>query len=197
MKSHMFQRAKELAKRIKPWAAVALALGLALVSYYAVRGVQFLNYGADQEVLAADVSRLSHIVGRTTTDVELLQADLETSQQKLEATCAAYSCQHPDHLVALVADTARDAGVSLDGVKVAGTVMETVGDVQYELQPLDLWVGGSLTEVFSFLDLLNQRAPTAKITELNLGGLQEEPAAQIQVVFYLSPQYVTGEEAKQ
>lgn len=186
-----------LAKRIKPWAVVMLALALPLLSYYGVRGHQFLTYRAAEQRLSAQISQLSQVLGKDTPDPESLEAELEEARLKLEEASDQYDCEHRDHLVALVADAASDAGVHLSAVKVTKPLKKSDGEIRYDLQPLEISVSGSLADIFSFLNLLHLRAPTIEITEVSLDGLDDKPVAQILTAFYLQPQWATDKGSKQ
>lgn len=183
---------------IKSWVIVALALVLVLLGYCGVLGVRFLNYGADAQTLAAEADKLSRIVDKPAPTVMSLEADRDASQQKLDSIRDLYQCEERDELTALIVDTADDAGVNLDQIMTAGDRMKSVGDISYQPQSLSLSVSGSLTEVFSFLDLLHERAPTVELVQVGFSSSEDMPEeANIQLLFYLSPEYVAEEENKQ
>lgn len=183
---------------IKSWVIVALALVLVLLGCCGVLGVRFLNYGADAQTLAAEADKLSRIVDKPAPTVMSLEADRDASQQKLDSIRDLYQCEERDELTALIVDTADDAGVNLDQIMTAGDRMKSVGDISYQPQSLSLSVSGSLTEVFSFLDLLHERAPTVELVQVGFSSSEDMPEeANIQLLFYLSPEYVAEEENKQ
>lgn len=183
---------------IKSWVIVALALVLVLLGCYGVLGVRFLNYRADAQTLAAEADKLSRIVDKPAPTVMSLEADRDASQQKLDSIRDLYQCEERDELTALIVDTADDAGVNLDQIMTAGDRMKSVGDISYQPQSLSLSVSGSLTEVFSFLDLLHERAPTVELVQVGFSSSEDMPEeANIQLLFYLSPEYVAEEENKQ
>lgn len=183
---------------IKSWVIVALALVLVLLGCCGVLGVRFLNYGADAQTLAAEADKLSRIVDSPAPTIMSLEADRDASQQKLDSIRDLYQCEERDELTALIVDTADDAGVNLDQIMTAGDRMKSVGDISYQPQSLSLSVSGSLTEVFSFLDLLHERAPTVELVQVGFSSSEDMPEeANIQLLFYLSPEYVAEEENKQ
>lgn len=187
---------RKRARQVKPWTALALVLGMALLGYYAFLGFRLLNYGSQEQALGAEMKRLSQSQRPPPNDVELLRMGLAAAEKALTETSALYAAQQPDQLVRLIVDTALDAGLELGQVAVGETATERIGDVRYAVQPLDLWISGNLTQVVSFLDILQRRAPTADIVKVGLRGLQDKPVADIKVVFYHSPVYIAGKETK-
>jgi len=182
---------------IKPWTIVAVALVVALLGYFGITGTRLLSYGADTQALAAEANKLSRIVDKPAPDVESFEADRDTAKQKLDNIRDLYQCEELDDLTALIVNTAGDAGVNLGRVGASGGRMKSVGDISYQPHYLDISVTGSLKEVFSFLDLLHERAPTVELVQVGLKTLEDVPKASIQLLFYLSPEYVAKEDNKQ
>lgn len=190
-------RMSKRALRIKPWVAAALVLGLALLGYYGVLGVRFLNYRSHEQTQTAETTMLSRSLRRATAkDVEPLRVQLAAAQQEQEQASALYARDEPEQMVRLVVDLARDAGVELGHISVGTPAKGMVSNVSYSVQPLEFLVSGDLTHVISFFSKLHQRAPNANIVKVGFSGLQEKPVANVQISLYESPEFVVQKDAK-
>lgn len=181
-------------RRLKPWVAVALLLALGLLGFYAVLGVRFWKVHTEEQRLLAEVNRVAETPRQPAAELALVRADLETAKPKLEATRAVFQSEDRDDLVTLVVHTAREAKVNLAWVGVGERGARSESEIRYGIQPLDIRLNGSLPEIFTFLRLLHERAPTVEVAKVELASLQEGPAAMLQLFFYLSPEYAPKEK---
>ena len=174
--------------RVKPWVAVAALLAIALLGYYSILGMRYLNASGEVASLNSEIQLLSRRLGPASPDMEALKAEQESLGQQLEGLRDLYSYQEADDLVAIISDTARETAVALGLVAVADSHLETEGEIQYRIQPMTATIQGKAVDIYWFLSLLQQKVPVASVIGIGFSGLEGLPTAQIQLLFYLSPE---------
>ncbi|MEE9247649.1 MAG: hypothetical protein V3U79_03015 [Dehalococcoidia bacterium] len=174
--------------RVKPWVAVAALLAIALLGYYAILGMRYMDASGEVTSLNSQIQLLSRRMGPTPPDIEPLKAELESQGQRLEVLRDLFAYQEADHLVGILADTAQETAVALGQVSVGSIRLEIQEEIKYRIQPMTATVQGESVDIYRFLSLLQQTVPVVSVSSINISGLEGFPSAQVQLLFYLSPE---------
>ncbi len=174
--------------RVKPWVAVAALLAIALLGYYSIMGMNYLNASGEVASLNSEIQLLSRRLGPTPPDMEALKAEQESLGQQLEGLRDLFGSREGDDLVAILSDTAQETAVALGQVAVGDSRPETQGEIQYRIQPMTATIEGEAVDIYRFLSLLQQKVPVASVKGIDISGLDGLASAQVQLLFYLSPE---------
>ena len=173
--------------RVRPWIAVVVLLGVVLMGYYSILGMRYLGSSDDVASLNNEIRQLATRLGRTLPDEELLRAEQESQEQRLEAVRRIFSNPGSDQLVAILSATAQEAGVELQRISVAEGRGEIQGTVRYWFLPMDITLQGEALDIYRFLSLLQQKVPTTQVAGIGMSNLGASPSAQVDLLFHLSP----------
>ncbi len=184
---------RENLARVKPWVAVAVLLAIALLGYYAVLGTRYFNASEQVASMNGEIRQLTAKLREPPLDEEALKAERESQKQQLEAMRSLFSHPKSDDLVGILSATAQETSVTLAKVAVADWRWELQGEIGYWTQPMTAMLHGETVDIYRFLSLLQQKVPVARVTSVNMSGLEAVPSAQVQVLFYLSPEATSGE----
>ncbi len=188
MNSSLRDAVKQLAK-VKPWIALAIVLGLALLGYYGLLGMKYMGASEEVSALESEIRTVSTALRRPAPDAEALQAELDLQEKRLSAVRGLSSNLHSDDLVGILAATARETDVFLSRINVGEAATEVLDGLQYQTQPMSLTLAGEDTrDIFQFLTAVQQKVPLTRVPTINLTSADTERAAQVQIVFFLSPQ---------
>ena len=174
--------------RVKPWVAVAALLAIALLGYYSILVMNYLNASEEVASLNSEIQLLSRRLGPRPPDMEALKAEQESLGQQLEGLRDLFGYREVDHLVAILSDTAQETAVALGKVAMGDSRPETQGEIQYQIQPITATVQGEAVDIYRFLSLLQRKVPVASVLGISISGLQGLASAQVQFLFYLSPE---------
>jgi hypothetical protein len=184
--------------RIKPWAAVALALGLGLVAYYGYEGVRYWQAAERAEALQMQRVVLDRTLDEKLRPGEVLTAELELERTEMERLELVFHHPQTDELIGTVTDVARRSKVVLSSVSAGESSTVTEEGVRYQLQPMSIILEGENQDVYRFFASLRQALPVLHVVNVRLTGGGILPAqVNAQLSFYLSPQVLTDEEIKQ
>ena len=174
--------------RVKPWVGVAVLLAVALLGYYSVLGMRYLDASERVASLNSEIRQLTASLGKPLPDEEALRAERESQEQRLKTVRSLFNYPESDDLVGVFSATAREAAVALGQVTVGDRRLEPLGEIHYWTQPMVATLQGETVDIFMFLSLLQQKVPMAQVVSISMSGLEGLPSAQVQLVFYLSPQ---------
>jgi len=188
MNSSLRDVIKQLAK-VKPWIALAAVLGLALLGYYGWLGMKYMGASEEVSTLESEIRTVSAALRRPAPDAETLQAELDLQDKRLSAVRSLSSNLHSDDLVGILAATARETDVFLSRIGVGDGATEQLDGVQYQTQPMSLTLAGEGTrDIFQFLTSVQRKVPLTSVPKIDITSSDEERAAQVLIVFFLSPQ---------
>ena len=188
MNSSLRDVVKQLAK-VKPWIALAVVLGLALLGYYGLLGMKYMGASEEVSALESEIRTVSAKLRRPEPDAEALQAELDLQEKRLSAVRGLSSNLHSDDLVGILAATARETDVFLSRIGVGDSSTELLDGLQYQTQPMSLTLAGEeARDIFQFLTSVQQKVPLTRVPTINITSSDAERAAQVQIVFFLSPQ---------
>jgi hypothetical protein len=188
MSSSLRDIGNRLAK-VKPWIAFAMVLGLGLLGYYGFLGIKYLGASEEVSALESEIRTVSATLRRPSPDAEALQGELDLQEKRLSAVRSLSSNLHSDDLVGILAATARETDVFLSRIGVGDGATELLDGVQYQTRPMSLSLTGEETrDIFQFLTSVQQKVPLTSVPAINITSSDAERAAQVQIVFFLSPQ---------
>ncbi len=188
MNSSLRDIVKQLTK-VKPWIALATVLGLGLLGYYGWLGMRYMGASEEVSTLESEIRTVSAALRRPAPDAEALQGELDLQDKRLSAVRGLSSNLHSDDLVGILAATARETDVFLSRIGVGDGGTEQLDGVQYHTQPMSLTLAAEDTRgIFQFLTSVQQKVPLTSVPTINITSSDEERAAQVLIVFFLSPQ---------
>ena len=116
-------------------------------------------------------------------------------QRTIEELNSLFSHRSAESLMTFVDATAVEAAVDLTAINPSPPQLEVLGELQYQVQRIDISVGGATTDLLRFLSLLHENIPVVSVSDLKISGLNGSPQAQMKLLFYLSPAPIEVEEA--
>ncbi len=173
--------------RIRPWAAIAMTLAIALSSYYLLLGYRYWQAAGQTPELSGRVQNLVRSirsVGPSETDLE---AELVRHTEVLEGLEGMFVYDETDALLAIISKATRDSGIVLMAAGVEEATNFTLDGVVYSSNPFTLTVTGNMKDIFSFMSMLHQRVPVVEYTGMKTADLDTTPTAQIRLRFVTSP----------
>ena len=179
--------------RVKPWVAVAVLLGVALVGYSSVLGMRYLNASDEVALLNTQSLQLSVKLRQKPPDVEALEANQESQEQRLDAVRRLFGPLETRDLLDIVFATAQKSGVSLERLGVGQLKAETRDEVRFRIQPISATLKGQTLDIYGFVALLQEKLPVVSVVSLNMSGLEASTTAQVQLLFFISAE-ATPEE---
>ncbi len=84
MKSSFGDIGKQLAK-IKPWVGVAVVIGVALLGYYGLLGMNYLKASAEVSTLEEEIRAASASLRVPVPDIEALEKERDLQEDRLSA----------------------------------------------------------------------------------------------------------------
>ena len=93
-----------------------------------------------------------------------------------------------------VASTAQESGVALISSSVGDVQTDTLGDMVYQVRPVGITLDGDVINLYRFLTRLQQEIPVVAASKVRLSNLDTSPSAQVQLLFFLSPEPFVEEE---
>ena len=182
---------RQVLSRIKPWAGVAVVLAVVLLVFYLVQGWRYWHASADSYSLYQETQKseekialMSESSEGATVELKGQQADRQRSLEELRDS---FSYRTTGSLMATVASVASATSVELTSMSPDFPRTEVLGELQYQVQILAISVRGETPDLYSFLASLHQQVPVVIASDINIGGFDGRPQAQLQLHFYLSP----------
>lgn len=112
---------------------------------------------------------------------------LEAGGLQLKALNGVFQYSSTDELLKIVADTALETGMTLISISSGESQIENVGPMDYQVGRVGLNLRGGPVDFSKFLALLRETVPVATATDIRFSKLDEDPSAQVTLLFFLSP----------
>ena len=168
---------------------MASVLGLALLGYYGLLGMKYMGASEEVSTLESEIRTVSAKLRVPAPDAEALQTELDLQEKRLSAVRGLSSNLHSDDLVGILAATARETDVFLSRIGVGESSTELLDGLLYQTRPMSLTLASEETrDMFQFLTSVQQKVPLTSVPTINITSSDAERAAQVQIVFFLSPQ---------
>ncbi len=174
--------------RIKPWIVVAAILGFVLLGYYLFQGVRYWQAWDQASSLRDEVTKLQTTLNSTPSTDSALPEDLAAQQRRLGELKDLFTYIATDDLMGIVSETARASSVQVLSLAVGDEEEEILGDLTYQVLPMTLNISGATDNFIRFLSLLHQKVPVIVASRIRLSNLDSGPAANVQLLFHLSPE---------
>ena len=171
---------------VNPWTAAMLLLAAGVLGYYAVLGARYWSASQRVEALTGQVQQLTAAQKRTALPATHVVST--SPERRLEELRGLFAYSSTDDMIAIVSSTARETGVSLVSVSVGEAQPKPQGNVKYQAPPLSLRLQGGTDAIYRFLARLQEVASSVTVTDIRLTSLDGLPLAQVQMLFYLSPE---------
>ena len=178
---------KQLAK-VKPWVGVAVVIGVALLGYYGLLGMNYLKASAEVSTLEEEIRTASASLRVPEPDIEALENERDLQEDRLGAVRGLSTNLHSDDLVGILVATASETDVYLSRVGVGEVKSDELDEVRYDTQSMSLAIQGEITDMFQFLTSVQRKVPLTSVPTLNITSADEDSSAQVDMVFYMSPQ---------
>lgn len=177
-------------RAIGPWRSLALVVALGLVTYNALLGVRW--WGAERQVasLAIQVRQGLATTPSHTPSAEDRTRELAERERLWQEARQPFLLSAPEDLAQRLVATAQETGASLTSIALGDPQSKSVEGIQYTAQPVTLGLRGEPASLSGFLSRLGVHIPSAAVVAVSLSDLAHSPAAQVQLLVYLSPQPV-------
>ena len=180
--------------KMKPWVAVAAALALVLVMYFAYLATQYQRFSDEESALNRQTSSLQKAEQAEPSQEDALAEALEPLELRLEELRDWFTFQDVDELVLKLDVASREANVHLQTVAVGDVYQQNIGATQYEVQPINIELRAGTDDARRFLSVVHREMPMADLSSISIKGIEGEPRISIALVFYGSPQVILKEE---
>ena len=180
--------------KMKPWVAVAAALALVLVVYFAYLATQYQRFSDEESALNRQTSSLQKAEQAEPSQEDALAEALEPLELRLEELRDWFTFQDVDELVLKLDVASREANVHLQTVAVGDVYQQNIGATQYEVQPINIELRAGTDDARRFLSVVHREMPMADLSSISIKGIEGEPRISIALVFYGSPQVILKEE---
>ena len=178
---------KQLAK-IKPWVGVAVVVGVALLGYYGLLGMNYLKASAEVSTLEEEIRAASASLRVPVPDTEALEKERDLQEERLSAVRSLSTNLHTDDLVGLLVATASETDVYLSRVGVGEVKSDQLAEVRYDTRSMSVGIQGEITDMFRFLTSVQRKIPLTRVPTFGITSADENSSAQVEMVFYMSPQ---------
>ncbi len=174
--------------KVKPWVWVAAILAVALFAYYSMLGSRYMNASGDVSSFNAEISDLAAKIKGTSPNVDALTAEQQALQAKLQDVQEGFVLSESDALIGIISITAQETGVSLGRVATSALGSEERNGIQFSTLPISVKLEGNTVDIYRFLSLLQQKVPVARVADITLTNLEGDPTAEVELLFFLSPE---------
>ena len=179
---------KRQLSKIKPWVGAAVVLGVVLLGYYGMLGMRYLGVTEEVSSLEEEIRITQAALRQQPADNESLEAERDLQEKRLSAVRTLSNSLHSDDLVGILAATARETDVYLSRIGIGDPKSELLDDVRYRTQPMSLTLAGEMLDIFEFLSSVQKKVPLTRVPTINISSPAVDPSAQVQMVFFLSPE---------
>ena len=176
--------------RLKPWVAIALLLTAAILGIYGYQAFEYWGSWNKTGSLTTRTDTLTVILSRDEPPLQEIAARLDTGHRRLEQLRQEFDYASIDRLIYMLSTTASSAGVGLASITVSDPSLGEIDGISYQIQPIAVTALGSPQEFFKFLASLNEPAPSAPVSSVQLSGMDSTSVAKLSFQFYLSPRPV-------
>ncbi len=182
---------RRLLSRLKPWVGVSVILAVALLGYFLFQGWRYLQASNDVSSLTREIDKIENnpIFKARTGDSASAKPNEQPpeGQRSVAKFRSLFRHQSVEDLMTIVAETASKAAVDLTSMNPDSPQTAIFGELQYQVQPLSISVEGSTADLYRFLFLLHENIPVVAASDIRIANLGTSPAAQVRLLFYLSP----------
>ena len=180
---------------VRPWVAVAILIAAPLLIYFAYQGALWYQATEDRTTAREDIERLDLVTRNSPGDTKEQEAQLVATTIQLDNLRRMYEYPFTDKLMSIVSETAREANLDLASMTVDRIKIEPQVTLQYLVQPMSIRLNGTPANVQEFLAALYERVPVVVATNASMVNLSQSPSAQIQLLFFLSPEQIPDEDS--
>ncbi len=187
----------------RPWAALALALGTALLAYYAYLGIRYLDASQDVTSLTGEARRIASALQVAPPNEEALEMEMESETLGLKALDSAFGREGGNDLIAILSQLAHETPVGLTSIAVGEPKPAPFSTAGFTQQSVTLALNGNADGLLRYLSLVHQAVPAMAVTDLHITfqsgpyepssasedgrGSPAAVTAQLKLLFYLSP----------
>ena len=186
---------RECLSRVKAWAAIAGLGAAVLLGFYTLQGLQYWEAWKGSRDMTAEIDRITRKLDRGLPNTEQTAQDLDVQQVKVEYLRAMFEYPDAARLIGLVSTTSWDTGVDLPAISAGDPVFKELGGMEYRTQVITLTARGSVQNLYRFLASLHEKVKVVSVPNISIANPSGDDAtAQVQLIFYLSPQSISEEE---
>jgi hypothetical protein len=179
--------------RVKPWAAVATLCALVLAGYYSTQGMRYWQTWEESRAMTSEIQQITRKLDNGAPLLQHMAGDLETQQQELEELHGLFDYPDVGQLMGIVSDTAWETQVDLPSIAAGDPGVKTIDGLQYHTQALTITLRGDVDAIYRFLSRLYEKVPVVSVPNISIASPGENATAQVQLVFYLSPELTSGD----
>ena len=169
---------------------------MALLAYYSTLGLRYMNASGDVSSFKAEISDLAAKLKSTSPNVDALTVEQQALQAKLQDVQEGFMLSESDALIGIISTTAQETGVSLGRVTTSLLGSQERNGILFSTLPISVTLEGNTVDIYRFLSLLQQKVPVAQIADIALTNLEGDPTAQVQLLFFLSPEVPLDESGE-
>ena len=125
---------------------------------------------------------------------EAVEWGREVQEQELARLQGLFNYPDIGQLMSTISRTAWENDVDLASIGAADPIPEKLGDMEYQAQGMTLSVAAPPEDLYRFLAELHGKVPIMGVSSITMISPGAETSAEIQLVFYLSPQPVSNAE---
>ena len=179
---------QQVLSKVKPWVWVAAILAVALFAYYSMLGLRYMDASGDVSSFKAEISDLAAKLKSTSPNVDALTAEQQVLQAKLQDVQEGFMLSESDSLIGIISITAQETGVSLGRIATSPLGSQEKNGILFSTLPISVTLRGNTVDIYRFLSLLQQKVPVAQVADITLINLEGDPTAQVELLFFLSPE---------
>ena len=189
--TQMVQLIRQFVQR-SPLVVVSVAVTSAVLLYYGVLGVRYFKAIGQANKLTEQVDELTLQVRRIVPDVAGLETELEQNAERGEELRKQFAYPISEDLLDAITITAEETAVDLRSMSVGDAAPQSVGALEYQVQPITVALQGETQAIVELLSELRKKVPVISVGGVQMSRLDSKaPSAQVELLFYLSPQPIS------
>ena len=106
----------------------------------------------------------------------------------MDASGDGFMLSESDSLIGIISITAQETGVSLGRIATSPLGSQEKNGILFSTLPISVTLRGNTVDIYRFLSLLQQKVPVAQVADITLINLEGDPTAQVELLFFLSPE---------
>ncbi len=180
--------------KLKAWAVIATLAAIIVVSFYSLEGWRYWQTWQESKVMNQQIDQISVKLQRANTMAEIAAGDLDLHQQRLEYLEEMFNQSDSNMLIGILSNISWDTGIELATITAGEPISDEIGSNRYTTQPISLDAQGDIEDIYHFMSVLQEKLPIVSVTNLNISSPGPDAKAQIQLMFYMSPEPITDTE---
>lgn len=180
--------------KLKAWAVIATLTALLVVSFYSFEGWRYWQAWEESKLMSQQIDQINTKLNKGTSGIEVAAGDLDLHQQRLEYFESMFNESDSNSLIGILSNISWDTEIELPTISAGEPTFENIGPYRYKTQPISLAAQGDIEDIYRFVSTLQEELPIVSVTNLSISDPGEEAKAQIQLVFYISPQLIADAE---